>query len=86
LYYVYVLKNSLTGRTYTGVTSDLRRRLEEHNRKPASSRKYTQRKTGSWVLVYVEEFAEKREAYKREKFLKTGSGRKFLKEILSKKA
>jgi len=35
-----------------------------------------------WVLVYTEEFSSKEEAIRREKFLKTGQGRKWLYETL----
>uniref|UniRef100_UPI00404871ED GIY-YIG nuclease family protein n=1 Tax=Flavobacterium sp. TaxID=239 RepID=UPI00404871ED len=37
-----------------------------------------------WQVIYVEFFTTKSEALKREKFLKTGNGREFIKEVVSK--
>jgi putative endonuclease len=75
---VYVLKSLVNNRFYTGSTNDLERRLEEHNR---GKSKYT-RLTRPFVLVYKEEYHSRVEARRRERFLKTGKGREFLKTIL----
>ena len=80
LYYVYVIK-SKEGFIYKGMTDNLERRLVEHNNKTLSF--WTKRGT-DWKLIYKEEFDNKTEALKREKWLKMGVGRDYLKKILEK--
>ena len=72
---VYALQSSLDNRIYVGFTSDLNNRIKEHNSgKTRSTKNYR-----PWKLIY-QEIAETREdARKREKFLKAGSGKEFLK-------
>ncbi len=78
IYIVYIIR-SIEGYTYTGVTEDIGKRLEEHNNKLLSF--WTKRGT-DWKLIYSEEFQNKKEAYKREKWLKSGAGRDFVKKKL----
>ena len=75
-YFVYVIKSE-EGYRYTGMTEDLEQRREEHNEKRKSF--WTKRGT-NWRVVYFEEFETKQEALKRERWLKSGHGKKFLKE------
>ena len=77
-FHIYVIQ-SLEGNRYTGQTPDLERRLSEHN----SGRSHSTKHGSGWKLVYTEEFATRGEAMRREKYLKTGSGRDFLKHQLS---
>ena len=58
---------------YIGYTSNLDRRLEEHNE---GNSRYTSKKT-PWKVVYSEEFEEKSDAIKRELFLKKQKSRAF---------
>ena len=76
MWYAYVLKSRINLRLYTGSTNDLSRRLSEHN---SGKSKYT-RSTRPFDLIYSEEFTSRLEARRRERFLKTGKGREFLKE------
>ena len=79
MFTVYVIENKL-GIHYTGFTSDMVLRLKEHNfGKPGN---YTY-KLGPWKIVFSEEYETKGEAFKREKFLKSGQGRVFLKQLLN---
>ena len=78
-YYVYVIQ-SIEGYKYTGMTEDLELRLRQHNEKSLSF--WTKRGT-NWKLVYNEEFYNKTDALKREKWLKTGVGREFIKNIVN---
>jgi putative endonuclease len=65
-YHAYILKSSLRKRYYIGVTSDLEKRIEEHNAgKTKSTRPYL-----PWKIIYSECFSDKKEAYKREWHLK----------------
>jgi putative endonuclease len=79
MYSVYVLKSKSTGLLYTGSTSDLERRLEEHNSDASISTKYR----GPWELVHREDYPSRAEAMRRERELKTGKGRDELKRILA---
>ncbi|NTW31447.1 MAG: GIY-YIG nuclease family protein [Bacteroidetes bacterium] len=81
IYYVYVLKSLSFIKHYTGQTEDLERRLREHNE--GSLGVYTKNK-GPWELIYFEKFDTRTEAMKREKYLKTGIGRAFLKRNVEK--
>ncbi|EAZ95654.1 hypothetical protein FBBAL38_08130 [Flavobacteria bacterium BAL38] len=78
---VYILFSEDYGKTYVGFTSNLIERFKSHNY--LSKKGYTI-KFRPWEVVYVEFFTTKSEALKREKFLKTGNGREFIKEVVSK--
>ena len=75
-YFVYVIK-SREGYHYTGLTSDLDKRLEEHNKKSLSF--WTKRGT-VWKIIYKEVFSNYTQAIKREKWVKSGAGRDYLKK------
>ena len=77
-YFVYVLKSIKDGRLYKGQTSNLNKRLKQHNRGENKSTKGFM----PWELVYFETFQTREEAVLREKYFKSGSGREFLKKKL----
>ena len=75
MYYVYALRSKKNNKRYIGFTSKGPEiRLKEHN---SGTDDWT-RQNGPFALVYQEKYYSSREAIKREKFLKTGQGRKFL--------
>ena len=74
--YVYVIRSEKDHRFYVGMTSDVSRRLKEHNSGKARSTKAYR----PWVLFFFEEYPERLSARKREKYLKSGYGRKWIKE------
>ena len=78
MWYVYILESLKNGRYYTGYTNNLERRLLEHNKGLTKSIKYLR----PLRLIYKEDYSSRAEAAKREKFLKSGKGREFRKEIL----
>ena len=67
MYIVYILEHSDTRQLYVGYTTDLKRRIREHN---ARGRKFTTRKSGQWGLVYAEAYRHKSDARERESRLK----------------
>lgn len=75
-YTVYVIRSE-EGFRYTGMTEDLNKRLGEHNNKTKS---FWTKRGNKWQLIYSEEFSTKQEALKRESWMKSGHGKKFLKE------
>ncbi len=79
MWYVYVLKSLKDGRLYTGATSDLRKRLDEHNRGQEPGTKHM----APFELAYYEACQSKRDAFKREKYLKTTYGKRYLKNRLN---
>ena len=81
IYCVYVLHNSGTGMIYIGFTTNLKRRFSEHQMgKSLFTRK--NKKEGRWKLIYFEGYPNRKDAESREKFLKGGSGRNYLKRQL----
>ena len=79
-YFVYVLQSEIDGRLYKGQTSNIDKRIIEHNTGKTKSTKGFK----PWKLVYLEIFDSRSEAVLREKYFKTGSGREFLKEKIIK--
>lgn len=77
MFFVYIIKSE-EGYKYTGLTSDIDLRLKQHNDKSLSF--WTKRGT-NWKLVYKEEFLVQSDARKREKWLKSGIGRDYIKSL-----
>ena len=76
MYWVYVLHHDETREMYIGKTSDLKRRLQEHNQGGQSA---TRRHTGNWHIMYAEMYRAKRDADDREMKLKQhGSNKRWL--------
>jgi putative endonuclease len=78
-YFVYVLKSSKDSTFYIGISKDPNNRLKEHN---FGDSKYTKGHR-PYKLIYQEEFSNRIEARKREKYFKSGEGREFLKSFLA---
>ncbi len=80
MFYTYVLKSFKDGSLYIGYTSDLRKRLTEHN---AGLSRYTRNKT-PWELIFYEAFKNRVDAKNREEYLKSGWGFRSIKKILKR--
>lgn len=78
MHHVYFLESEDTRKHYIGYTTDLKRRLTEHN----DHRNISTSKESRWKLIYCETYINKMDALGRGKFLKSGSGWKFLKKQL----
>ena len=74
MFYTYVLLSEKDKEFYVGFTNDLKRRLDEHERGMVGST--AQRRP--LKLVYYEACLNENDAIKREKYFKTGFGRRFL--------
>ena len=79
MFHVYVLRSESTGRYYIGSTSDLRRRLADHNADLATATKHR----GPWRLVYTEQHPTRGAAMLRERHFKTGKGCAEIRGILN---
>ena len=78
MYYTYVIQSEKDKRFYTGFTNDLRKRLSEHNSGKVASTK----NRGTFLLVYYEACLNEQDATAREKYLKSGMGKRYLKNRL----
>jgi putative endonuclease len=77
-YYTYVLQSKKNGQFYTGVTDNLKKRIKEHNNGSVTSTKYKR----PLQLIYFEACKNKADAFRRERYLKTGMGKRYLKQRL----
>ena len=78
MYSVYVLRNP-QGRLYVGFTTNLQRRLRQHQENEGG---WT-RNLGPWGLVHWEQFLDRTTALRRERALKSGKGRLWLRQHLN---
>lgn len=79
MFYVYVIECQNDKSFYIGYTSDLTRRINDHIQGVGSR---TTSLKNKWKLIYYEAYLIQSDAIGREKFLKGGSGRRYLKKQL----
>jgi len=76
--YCYILYSAKLSKYYIGSTTDIKRRVEEHNR---GKEKFTA--TGiPWILVYKEVFDELKQARQRELYIKKMKSKKFIEVLI----
>lgn len=80
MWYVYVIKSLRSDYWYTGVTNDLRKRFGQHQ---AGQRGWTKRHV-PYKLIYYEASMHEADALARERYLKTGMGKRYLKNRLKR--
>ena len=76
--YVYILKSLSDRNLYVGCTQDLKQRVKLHNLKKVPSTA----KRIPLILIYYEAYVDKRDAFARETFLKTGWGKNHIQKVL----
>ena len=79
-WYTYVLRSLKDGKTYTGSTNDLRKRFKQHNDGLTSSTKGRR----PFKLIYYEMCMNEHDARSRELFLKSGMGKRYMKNRLKR--
>ena len=77
-YFVYIIKSQKNGKLYTGFTTNLQKRIQEHNEGKSG---YT-RDRGPWELIWYCAFPDRLTAENFEKYLKGGSGYAFARKRL----
>jgi len=77
-YYVYVLRSLKDGQMYTGYTADLKNRLKLHQTAQVASTKNRL----PVKLIYFEGCLNQQDATRREKYLKSGNGKIYLRNRL----
>lgn len=80
MFYTYVLRSSKDHKLYTGYTGDLQKRFAEHN----SGRNFSTKNRVPFELIYYEACSDQEDATAREKFLKSGPGKTFIKKRLKR--
>jgi putative endonuclease len=80
MYYVYILKSEKDKNLYTGYTSDLRKRFLEHESGEVKSTRHRR----PLKLIYYEACISKEDAIRREKYLKTAWGKRYIKNRICK--
>ena len=79
MFTIYVLLSSVQPKTYVGYTSNLDERIRYHNNGKVMATKLLR----PWRIIYTEKIDKITEAKHREKYWKSGAGRKNLKLILT---
>jgi len=75
-YFVYAIKSIKYNRVYVGISNNPKRRLYEHNLGNVFSTKGYK----PWKIIYIEKQINRKQARVREKYLKSGCGKEFLKK------
>ena len=75
MFYTYVLRSKKDNKLYVGQSNDLKKRIIDHNKRLVLSTKNRR----PLELVYYESCLIEEKSVRREKYFKTGFGRKFLK-------
>ena len=78
MHYVYLLRSLSDGGFYIGYSANLRKRFEQPEKGNPLATSYR----GPWRLIYYEAYPNQEDALGRERYLKSGSGRRFLKAQL----
>jgi len=78
VYYIYVIQSQKRKIIYVGYTNDLRERLKKHN----SGKVFSTQFYKPFKLIYYEAYYNKQDAFEREKFLKSGWGKNYIKRVL----
>ena len=74
-YYVYVLYSHKDKKFYTGYSGDLGNRLKEHKMGKVYSTRYRR----PLELIYYEAYRNENDAQRRERYMKSGKGKKYIK-------
>lgn len=80
MYYTYILRSTKDRRKYTGFTGNLRKRFEEHN----AGKVFSTKGKGPFEIIYYEACVNELDASAREKYLKSGMGKRYIKNRLKR--
>ncbi len=77
-YYVYLIESVKKGELYIGCTSNINKRIKEHN----NGLNLSTKNNIPWQLIHFEGYRDQDDAYRRERYLKTSQGSRLLKRML----
>jgi len=80
MFYTYVIRSKKDNKWYTGSTNNLRKRLKEHN----DNKVFSTKGRGPFELIYYEACMNEQDARAREKYLKSGMGKRYLKNRMKR--
>lgn len=80
MFYTYVIKSQKSGYMYTGTTNNLRKRFSQH----VEGKSTWTRSKGPWKLIYYEACLNEEDTKAREKYLKSGMGKRYLNNRLKR--
>ncbi|MDQ2658739.1 MAG: GIY-YIG nuclease family protein [Bacteroidota bacterium] len=78
MFYVYAIRSLTHNYIYVGLTDNLERRLSQHN----NGQNRTTRPYAPFVLIWSNGYPTRAEARKKEKYLKSGTGKEFLRGLM----
>jgi putative endonuclease len=78
MYYVYVISSICRNYIYVGISNNPARRFEEHN----SGYERTTKPYRPFNLILVESYPDRTHARIREKYLKSSSGKRYIRELI----
>lgn len=78
MYGIYILISKKDGSLYTGYSSNVKVRFDEHQK----GKVHSTRDKRPLEMIYCELYKNKKDALQREKYLKSGWGRNYVKKIL----
>lgn len=77
-HYVYILQSLKKNSLYIGYTTNIEKRLADHNQGKSKSTKLFK----PWKLIHFEMYLNKKDALHREKYLKSGWGKRSINKML----
>ncbi len=82
MHYLYILESEVNGRYYIGITSDVKKRLRQHNTgKTKSTKAYI-----PWNLMCKVQFPTRQEAARIERKLKNSKSRRVIEKYIDQRA
>lgn len=80
MFYTYIIQSKKDNKWYTGSSNNLRKRFKEHN----LNKVYSTKGRGLFDLIYYEACINEQDARQREKYLKSGMGKRYLKNRMKR--
>ena len=77
MYYVYALKSKNYNYIYVGISNNPQRRIREHNKRYNRTTKFYT----PFITLLIEKHDNRQKARIREKYLKSGCGKEYLKSL-----
>ena len=77
VFYTYAIKSKVKNYIYVGITNKPERRIAEHNSKKAKTTRFY----APFKTILIEKYGARFEARKREKYLKSGAGKEYLRSL-----
>lgn len=80
MFYTYIIQSQKSSHLYTGSTINLRKRFNQHNKGQSTWTK----SRAPWKIIYYEACLSEEDAEAREKYLKSGMGKRYVKNRLKR--